>query len=76
VDGAQLALRTGAIVVAVQYRLGPLGFFQSDATKAGGMASNVPDPSPAPRAATPHHSNPRGSRRKGESKGTNERGNP
>jgi para-nitrobenzyl esterase len=30
VDGAQLALRTGAIVIAVQYRLGPLGFFQSE----------------------------------------------
>lgn len=30
VDGAQLALRSGAIVIAVQYRLGPLGFFQSE----------------------------------------------
>lgn len=30
IDGAQLALRSGAIVVAVQYRLGPLGFFQSE----------------------------------------------
>jgi para-nitrobenzyl esterase len=29
-DGGKLALATGAIVVAVQYRLGPLGFFQNE----------------------------------------------
>ena len=35
-DGSELAARRNVIVVVVQYRLGPLGWFAHDAVRAGG----------------------------------------